>query len=532
MRFYSSLKLYLLVGNQGNKGDMVMLYNEIRPVKFNQIVGQEYTLQILRTQVIRNSFSRSYIFAGTRGTGKTTIARILAKASNCSNPSEDGEACGCCQNCLAVQTTGHPDIIEIDAASNSSIEMIRKLIDQTNFSPIMGKRKVFIIDEVHMLSKSAFDAMLKTLEESKLNHCLFILCSTELHKIPKTIKSRSQLLLFKEIDTSDIYGHLLEVSKEKKYSFDKEAIHVIAKEGNGSMRDALSILEQCSYLPEVDGKISAEQVNQCMGFVDQYMVGKLLYHIGEKNVSEIYEILETFEIESIKEDSFVNGMNECILDVIRFNNNVEILKPNEYISTLEALAPFYISSNFIHQLLEILTQFKKNSSLYVRPYIQLASEFILLINSNNQKDILENEVKVLKEQVQQLTKQITLISSQQSKGGGSIESNTAMEDNVVLEKDGGLPLQENNQLAEAESAKEEFQIESNVSNADTEDFLQGISLTDIHNIAENNDSIDVMNEGISLSEIFSKENQVEEPPSNSDGWNCNSTKFNFSDFDW
>jgi DNA polymerase-3 subunit gamma/tau len=219
------------------------LYNKWRPQKWNEIVGQQHVVQTLRNAVVGNRVVHAYLFAGPRGTGKTTAARLLAKAVNCLNEDPAARPCNECIHCVAVNENRFLDLIEIDAASNTSVEDVRDLRDKINFSPNEGKYKVYIIDEVHMLSTAAFNALLKTLEEPPA-HAIFILATTEMHKIPATVLSRCQRYEFRRLPLDGIVGQLQNIINIEKLKAEPEALTLIARQSGGGMRDAISLLDQ------------------------------------------------------------------------------------------------------------------------------------------------------------------------------------------------------------------------------------------------------------------------------------------------
>ena len=219
------------------------LYRKWRPLKWDQVVGQQHIVQPLTNAILADRVRHAYLFAGPRGTGKTTIARLLAKAVNCLNDKRDKRPCNECAHCVAVNENRFLDLIEIDAASNTSVDNVRDLREKINYSPSQGKYKIYIIDEVHMLSTAAFNALLKTLEEPP-PHAIFVLATTEIHKIPVTVLSRCQRHEFRRVPMDDIVGYLKQIAKVEKIKAEDEALKFIARQSAGGMRDAISLLDQ------------------------------------------------------------------------------------------------------------------------------------------------------------------------------------------------------------------------------------------------------------------------------------------------
>ena len=236
-----------------------------RPMTFSSVVGQEALTTTLKNAVKSGKLAHAYLFCGPRGVGKTTCARIFAKAINCSSPTADGEACNECENCKAFNEGRSMNIFELDAASNNSVENIKTLMEQTLIPPQVGKYKVFIIDEVHMLSTAAFNAFLKTLEEPP-QHVIFILATTEKHKILPTILSRCQIYDFERMTVPRIIDHLKMVAAKEGISYEEEALNVIAEKADGGMRDALSIFDQVNSFCQ--GNVTYEKVLEDLNVLD------------------------------------------------------------------------------------------------------------------------------------------------------------------------------------------------------------------------------------------------------------------------
>jgi len=243
-----------------------VLYRKWRSPTFSDVVGQDHVTTTLKRALATGRLGHAYLFTGPRGTGKTSCARILAKAVNCVTP-EGGEPCNKCELCRGIDNGSVLDVIEIDAASNNGVDNIRDLRDETNFTPSQGTYRVYIIDEVHMLSAGAFNALLKTLEEPP-SYVIFILATTEVHKLPATVLSRCQRFDFHRIHAEDIAGRLLHVAKQEGFLLEADAAMLIARVADGAMRDALSLLDRCRVEASEDG-ITAEYVAKCLGMADR-----------------------------------------------------------------------------------------------------------------------------------------------------------------------------------------------------------------------------------------------------------------------
>ncbi len=258
------------------------LYRKYRPRTFDDVVGQMAVTQTLKTQLMKNQLSHAYLFTGSRGTGKTSCAKILAKAVNCLNP-QDGNPCNCCEACRSIDSGACMDVLEIDAASNNGVDNVRDLRDDAVYSPSQVKKRVYIIDEVHMLSISAFNALLKIIEEPP-EHLLFILATTELHKVPATILSRCQRFSFRRITQEDIAARLQYVSYQENIDLDDAAARVLARMADGGMRDGLSLLDQCASA--TSGELTAERVYACLGIAGEQKAAELMGYIAVRNTKD------------------------------------------------------------------------------------------------------------------------------------------------------------------------------------------------------------------------------------------------------
>jgi len=258
------------------------LYRKFRPQEFEDVKGQDHIVTTLKNQIKADRIGHAYLFCGTRGTGKTTIAKIFAKAVNCEHP-VDGSPCGECAICKAITDGSSMNVIEIDAASNKGVDNIRQIREEVTYRPTEGRFKVYIIDEVHMLSAGAFNALLKTLEEPP-SYVIFILATTEAHKIPITILSRCQRYDFHRISIDTIAGRLMDLMQEEKVDVEEKAIRYVAKAGDGSMRDALSLLDQCIAF-HLGETLTYDNVLEVLGAVDTEIFSRLLRQIINKDIT-------------------------------------------------------------------------------------------------------------------------------------------------------------------------------------------------------------------------------------------------------
>ena len=294
----------------------VALYRKFRPQTFEDVKGQDHIVKTFKNQIKAGRLGHAYLFCGTRGTGKTSVAKIVAKAVNCETP-VDGSPCGECRVCRAIASGSSMNVIEIDAASNNGVDNIRELKEEVAYPPTEGKYKVYIIDEVHMLSTGAFNALLKTLEEPP-EYVIFILATTEVHKIPITILSRCQRYDFKRITVDVIKNRLVQLTEKEEVSAQERALEYIAKAADGSMRDALSLLDQCIafYLGD---ELSYEHVLEVLGAVDTEVFRKIFRGALNEDATALLR-----EISDVVEQG--RDLSQFVSEFIWYLRNLMIVK--------------------------------------------------------------------------------------------------------------------------------------------------------------------------------------------------------------
>lgn len=380
----------------------VALYRAYRPQSFKEVCGQEHIVHTLKNAIITNKVAHAYLFCGPRGTGKTTIAKIMAKSMNCPNQ-KDGEPCNECDICKGINKGMITDIVEIDAASNNGVDEIREIRDKVKYLPSEGKYKVYIIDEVHMLSTGAFNALLKTLEEPPM-HVIFILATTEPQKIPATILSRCQRFDFRGVSNKEIIERINHIAKEEKITIEAEAVRLIAECAEGGMRDALSLLDEAiSYSIE---KVTAQDVYQVSGAVDLDNILKLTECILSKNAAETLNALEKI-IDLGKEiPKICNDLISFYRDMLLYKSNHKADKGIYDNATFINLSR-KISNQKIYFYLNVLNDAQNNMKVtnQKRTYLELAlvrmCDHIEQVTVDNTDKIneLEQKIKELEQKI-------------------------------------------------------------------------------------------------------------------------------------
>ena len=352
-----------------------VLYRKYRPDKFENIIGQDYSIQMLKNSIIHNKISHAYLFTGPRGTGKTSTAKVFAKTINCLNPI-NGEACGKCAACLAFATS--PDIIEIDAASNNGVDDIRELINNVKIAPSEGKYKIYIIDEVHMMTTSAFNALLLTLEEPPA-HAVFIMATTNVENVPITILSRCQRFNFQKISLENLKKQISKICNLEKIKITEEAIEEIAYLSEGGLRDALSLLDQLSSNEE---EITAEKILENYGSISSKFVKDLLKELSKGDVSSVIEKIQELENTSSDYKIFIKKVVQELAHI------AVLIKVNNY----QGLFSFQQVKKLIFELNDVLNKININ----VNPYELIEIILLNVISTEENEKEVVRESKIIK----------------------------------------------------------------------------------------------------------------------------------------
>ena len=350
----------------GENMSYTALYRKFRPDTFEDVKGQDHIVKTLRNQIKADRIGHAYLFCGTRGTGKTTVAKILARAVNCEHP-VDGNPCNECASCRAIASGASMNVIEIDAASNNGVDNIREIREEVAYPPTEGRYKVYIIDEVHMLSIGAFNALLKTLEEPP-SYVIFILATTEAHKIPVTILSRCQRYDFRRISQETILKRLEDLMEKEQVDAEEKALRYVAKKGDGSMRDSLSLLDQCIafYLGE---KLTYDRVLEVLGAVDTDVFSELLRLVLAEQITDAIALLDRLILDGRDLTQFVN-------DFTWYLRNLMLLKASDDMEDI-----LDISTENLAQLREEAAMIRNDTLMrFIRIFSELANSIRYSVN--------------------------------------------------------------------------------------------------------------------------------------------------------
>lgn len=388
--------------------DYQALYRMFRPQSFEDVVGQEHVTKTLKNAIAKGKQSHAYIFSGPRGTGKTSIAKIFAKAINC-EVRDDGEPCNECASCKGITQGYNSDVIEIDAASNNGVDEIRNIRDKVKYAPSESKYKVYIIDEVHMLTTGAFNALLKTLEEPPA-HAIFILATTEPHKIPPTIISRAQRFDFKAINANRIVDRLRYVAHQQQIEFDEAALTFIAKVSEGGMRDALSIMDQAIAFG--DERLTLKDALDVTGSLDESDLNALFQDVVQSHVHEAFERYHQFVSEG-------KEVNRLINDMIYFVRDTIMAKTTQLETEYDALMPFNLE--VLYKMIDVINdtlvsiRFSVNQNVHLEVLLVKLSEMVKEVNRTGevvvnhapteQHDAMMRRMEALESELQTLKSQ-------------------------------------------------------------------------------------------------------------------------------
>ena len=406
------------------------LYRKYRPTNFDEVVGQTHIIQTLKNAIVQNRIAHAYLFCGPRGTGKTSIAKIFAKTLNCTN-SQDAP-CGVCENCKMAANGSHPDIIEIDAASNNGVDEVRNLIDKVKYAPMQGKYKIYIIDEVHMMTSGAFNALLKTIEEPPA-HVIFIFATTEPNKVLPTIISRCQRFDFNKVSMHDIKYRLSVVCKNEGIEIDENGLTLIAQLADGGMRDALSILDQC--VAYCSSHIDVNDIRKIYGVVTSEDIGKLFYSVYKKDVDSFVKDIQKYsdmgmDIKRLTAD-FIHMLKDSLILDYSENSTLVSDMNKDMIRKYFKLAPINFRIKCMEELMDTYNKYTYASNAL--DYLEASLLKISSYSYESKTHIIDSDHNDFKEAEEEENYETSYDDT--SDVSDIIEKNTQKDDNNgVLEK--------------------------------------------------------------------------------------------------
>ena len=406
------------------------LYRKYRPTNFDEVVGQTHIIQTLKNAIVQNRIAHAYLFCGPRGTGKTSIAKIFAKTLNCTN-SQDAP-CGVCENCKMAANGSHPDIIEIDAASNNGVDEVRNLIDKVKYAPMQGKYKIYIIDEVHMMTSGAFNALLKTIEEPPA-HVIFIFATTEPNKVLPTIISRCQRFDFNKVSMHDIKYRLSVVCKNEGIEIDENGLTLIAQLADGGMRDALSILDQC--VAYCSSHIDVNDIRKIYGVVTSEDIGELFYSVYKKDVDSFVKDIQKYsdmgmDIKRLTAD-FIHMLKDSLILDYSENSTLVSDMNKDMIRKYFKLAPINFRIKCMEELMDTYNKYTYASNAL--DYLEASLLKISSYSYESKTHIIDSDHNDFKEVEEEENYETSYDDT--SDDSDIIEKNTQKDDNNgVLEK--------------------------------------------------------------------------------------------------
>ena len=406
------------------------LYRKYRPTNFDEVVGQTHIIQTLKNAIVQNRIAHAYLFCGPRGTGKTSIAKIFAKTLNCTNNQD--APCGVCENCKMAANGSHPDIIEIDAASNNGVDEVRNLIDKVKYAPMQGKYKIYIIDEVHMMTSGAFNALLKTIEEPPA-HVIFIFATTEPNKVLPTIISRCQRFDFNKVSMHDIKYRLSVVCKNEGIEIDENGLTLIAQLADGGMRDALSILDQC--VAYCSSHIDVNDIRKIYGVVTSEDIGKLFYSVYKKDVDSFVKDIQKYsdmgmDIKRLTAD-FIHMLKDSLILDYSENSTLVSDMNKDMIRKYFKLAPINFRIKYMEELMDTYDKYTYASNAL--DYLEASLLKISSYSYESKTHIIDSDHNDFKEVEEEENYETSYDDT--SDDSDIIEKNTQKDDNNgVLEK--------------------------------------------------------------------------------------------------
>ena len=411
--------------------EYLALYRKYRPIRFSDISGQDNIVKIIHNSIVNNKISHAYLLCGPRGTGKTTMAKLIARMVNCENLI-DGEPCGKCNSCLSINNNSNDDIIEMDAASNNGVDEIREIRDKVNLVPSISKYKVYIIDEVHMLSTGAFNALLKTLEEPP-KHVIFILATTEEQKIPLTIASRCQKYNFTKLTVDNIVKRLKEIIMAEKLTVNDEVLTEIARFSDGGMRDAINMLDQ--LVSSVSGEITINNVYEINGILSFTDICDFLIMLSDGNLSNILNFVDKMESGGKDLVKLLEEMLLIIKDVLIFKNCPDLIVDNLKKPNIQKLGDLY-NEEFIYYFINSVDELIGKIKFSSHPTVLVQVFFVNLVNYyKNLNDRLGNKIisgkyfpEIIEEKNQTIEEKNYFPGNNDEKKSKTVENNKLSDD--------------------------------------------------------------------------------------------------------